>query len=167
MTVEERIERLERELAAAKRRNRWLMAAAVLAVVGLAWAGNRITGIAQAQEADTGPKVVRANQFILEDEKGRMRATLAVSKDTSALRLYDKSGKPRAVLGVLGDAGPALVLNDGNDKTRVQLIVLRDVPVLALMDGNDKSRIKLGVLKDGEPVLALHDETGKVTWSAP
>jgi hypothetical protein len=53
MTTEERFENLERELARAKRRNRWLLAIVALAVVGLglAWILPKTTATAQAQGA--------------------------------------------------------------------------------------------------------------------
>ena len=71
------------------------------------------TGIAQAQGANIGSKVVRATQFILEDETGKDRAVLGVGKDGSALVLADETGKPRTALIVLKN-GPLLTLLDEN-----------------------------------------------------
>ena len=50
MTTEERLEKLEQELARAKRRNRWLLAGAVLClgIVALAWAFGPVKALAQA-----------------------------------------------------------------------------------------------------------------------
>jgi len=76
--VEVRLERLERALLTEKRRNRWLLAAGGLAAVGciLAWVVGNTATTAQAQ----GSKVVRANEFILEDQNGKTRAMLASPK---------------------------------------------------------------------------------------
>ena len=107
MGTEERLEKLERELLAEKRRNRWLLAAVGLGVVGvgLAWTLTTITPTAQAQGANTGPKVIRATQFILEGETGKLRVVLRVFKDGLMLSPCDETGKPRAML-VVRKAGP-------------------------------------------------------------
>ena len=91
MDTEERLEKLERELLAQKRRNRWLLAAVGLGVVGvaLAWTLATITATAQAQGANIGPTVIRATQFILEVETGKSRAMLNMTKDGPMLALYD------------------------------------------------------------------------------
>jgi hypothetical protein len=93
--VVERLEQLEREVLAEKRRNLWLLAAVGLAAVGLvpAWTLANTTPTAQAQGASTEPKVIRASQFILEDENGKSRAALAVDKSGPKLLLADEKGK--------------------------------------------------------------------------
>jgi len=50
-------------------------------------------------------KVIRANQFILEDEDGTVRAALTVNKRRPMLSLTDEDGKIRARLTV-DDDGP-------------------------------------------------------------
>lgn len=106
-TVVERVETLGWELRVEKRRTRWLLGAVGLALVGvaLAWAWANTTAIAQAQ----GPKVIRANHFILEDENGKARAELTV---------------------IAG--GPTLVLGDENGTVRVALAMTRGGPGLSL-----------------------------------
>ena len=74
MNTEERLEKLERELFAV-----------------------------QAQEASGGPKAIRANQFILEDETGKTRGALGVAKDGPTLALLDENGKHRVRLDVTRD----------------------------------------------------------------
>jgi len=117
MNTEERLEKLERELYAEKRRARWLLAVVGLGVVGaVAWTLATTTSTAQAQGANSGPKVIRANQFILEDGTGKPRATLAVEKTGPRLSLADETGKVRAMLDVNKD-GPRLILKDETGKT--------------------------------------------------
>ena len=116
MTTEERLEKMERELARANRRTRWLLAGVVLAIVGLslAWTWTKTTAIAQAQGLGTTTKVIRANEFILEDENHKPRASLAVDKDGANLSLYDENRKPRGMLSVnKGGAGLRLCGPDG------------------------------------------------------
>lgn len=88
--VVERLERLEREVRAGKRRNRWLLVALGLGIVGvlLTWTLTHTTATAQAQ----GPKVIRANEFILEDQNDRIRAMLRVDKGGARLALLDETG---------------------------------------------------------------------------
>ena len=102
MTTEERLEKLERQLADA-------------------------------------PKVIRSNEFILEDDKGNVRAVLAVTK-----------------------YGPQLCLYDENGKTLFELTGA----VLGMMDENGKTRVELAVLQDGAG-MALYDEDGNFIWQVP
>ena len=90
--VEERLERLERELRVEKRRTRSLLVAVALAAVGVvfAWSLANTTATAQAQ----GPKVIRANQFVLDDEKGRPRVWLFVDRNGPRMAMLDENGKP-------------------------------------------------------------------------
>jgi hypothetical protein len=115
--VAARLEKVERELFAERRRNRRLLVAVGLAIlgVGLAWIVAKTPAIAQAQGANIGPKVIRANQFILEDEKGNARVRLSAIKEAPALALFDENGKLRTLLSALKD-GPALALADVTGK---------------------------------------------------
>ena len=165
MDTEKRLEKLERELFAEKRRNRWLLAAVGLGLVGVGLAWTLATTTATAQGASIGPKVIRANQFILEDETGTTRAALQVGKGGSGLSLYDENGKLRAMVGVVKD-GPGLTLFDENGKRRVMLGEYKNGPILGLFDENGKGRVSLDVTKNG-PGLELFDENGKVIRSKP
>lgn len=80
MDIEVRLERLERELARAKRRNRHILVfalvAAGVAVVAAAWIAT--PGKVLAENGAKAPTVVRASEFILEDADGKVRARLRV-----------------------------------------------------------------------------------------
>jgi hypothetical protein len=167
MDTEARLEKLERELCVEKRRTRWLLAVVGLGFVGvLAWTLATITSTAQAEGANTGPKVIRATQFILEGENGKVRAMLLVDKDGSGLFLNDENAKRRVVLS--GDKdGPRLDLNGENENLRATLSVVKDVSSgLYLQDKTGRPSAALVVSKWG-PGLILHDENGKRIFSQP
>ena len=133
--VEERLEKLEQELRAERRCNRWLLATVGLAAMGvvLAWSLANTATTVHAQV----PKVIRANEFILEDQDGKTRASLIVLKDGPILTLLDENGTPR--VGLSGDKdGPGLSLRDGNGKNRVILAVTTGGPWLQMLDRNGK-----------------------------
>ena len=159
MSTEERLEMLERQMSAAKRRNRWMLAGLglCLGIALVAWALGPT--VATAQPAGAAPKVVRANQFILEDERGRIRAMLAVTKDGPVLTLSDEKGKDRAILGVL-KTGLRLSLSDEKGQMRAILAVLKHGPMFHLYDEEGKTRAALAMTSD-EPSLSLSDEKGK------
>ncbi|MGB2866765.1 MAG: hypothetical protein WBC05_25765 [Sedimentisphaerales bacterium] len=141
MTTDERMEKMEGQLARVRWFNRCLIACIVLSLGG--WFILKSFGPETAW-AQFGAKVIRAGSFILEDENGKARAGLSVLKTGPALQLYDENGKARASLSVL-KTGPGLLLFDENGKNRVMQAV------------DDK---------DG-PMLALFDKNGKPIWSVP
>ena len=105
-------------------------------------------------------RVVRASAFILEDERGRVCASLDMTKDGPGLNLYDENGKGRVGL-VVGKDGPVLSLYDAAGRPRVALDVNADVPMLTLRDAAGKVRAGLTVTEGG-PGLALFDAASKV-----
>jgi hypothetical protein len=206
MTTEDRLEKLERELmetraglTAANCRNRWLVAGVVTAagLLALAWTWTTTTAVAQAPEAGTTPKVIRAREFILEDENGKTRAKLHMSDAGPNLTLFDENGGGRVLLCAdrygarlamsdeKGDRciglcalkeGPDFSMYRG-DRTRARLRVLNDGAYLLLLDENITPRAILGtdetVSPDGtrtkhpESSLRLYGPDGKTLWSAP
>jgi hypothetical protein len=79
----------------------------MLGMFALAWATIGTAGKAQAQVMGPAKKVIRANEFVLEDENGKARAGLAAFKDGPGLGLSDAKGTPRAGLAAFKD-GPVL-----------------------------------------------------------
>ena len=122
---------------------------------------------AQAQGPNDEPKVIRANQFILEDDNGKTRAVLDVGKDgVPGFYLYDENATPRAMLGVT-NYGAMLALCDKNGKTVASLAVSDDGTSLRLSDDNGKPRLRVDVGKDGVPGLTLLYANGVKIWSKP
>jgi hypothetical protein len=161
MTTEERLENLEKELARAKRRNRWLLAAVLLGagvvILAAAWIGTPEKVL--AENAAKAPTIIRANVFIVEDENGKPQAILKAEKEGPGLWMYDENGKTRAMLSVFKN-GPMLWFYDEKETPRAGLSAGKEGPMLHLIDENGKIRAGLNVGKDG-PWLELLDENGK------
>jgi hypothetical protein len=123
-TLEQRVERLERE-------NRWLKRAGIvaLAVIGAVVLMGQTTG-----------RLVDAEKFILRDWEGRKRAELMTISSGAYLGLDGPDGKTRITLAVLDE--PILTLygqGEGAGAIRV-LLGVNDVdsPYLKLLDKGGK-----------------------------
>ena len=84
MTIEERLENMERELGRHKRRNRWLLGAILLLAGGMIILRVFETTASRAME-------IRARGIRIEDENGK-RGLLG----SEGLMLFDENGKTRA-----------------------------------------------------------------------
>lgn len=168
MATEERLDKLEKELTRVKRQNRWLLAGAGVIVLTLVLA--RIfagaDNAAQAQGKGSEKKVIVANEFILEDEEGELRARLQVSKGGVGLSLCDKKGKPRVMMSVTED-GQGLGVYDEKDKIRVLLAADNDGAGLQLFDDKGKICGVMTVPNKGRPGMLLTDGKGNTLWRAP
>ena len=161
MTVEERVEKLERELAGAKRRSMALVAG--LCVLGVVWLGGRSMDTAQAQAGVA--ELVRAQKFELVDERGKVCAELGLMEGKPMLGLRDDKGELRAALAV-GEVGPWLSLFDEKGGSRAALALSEGWPMLSLRDEKGERRVWLGLIRLG-PGLSLFDEDGELIWGAP
>jgi hypothetical protein len=104
---------------------------------------------------------IHANQFILEDKKGNVRAFLAMEGNRPALTMCGEDGKPVATLTVI-DGSPALSLfDDVIDKTQMILSVTKSRPSLSIGFTNDGVPLAELTVSKGCPVLCLADENGK------
>ena len=154
MTTDERLEKLERELARARTRFRWLVVGAGLCFVSAA------VIYARAPRTTEASKELRANNFVLEDANGKPRASLGMDEDGLELRLRYENGNIGAAL-CLHDEKMVLSLADNSGKPRAVLGVTKNVPLLCLYDEKEEPRATLAVLADG-PHLALRDEKGNL-----
>jgi len=147
MTIEERLEALERELESTKRRAQrlWIgLGLAAFLTCTLAWSFTATTAASPALGAE---KVIRANRFIVEDANGKTRASL----DTNGLGLLDENGEVRSWL-TIDEHGSKLGLFDENGKGRAWL----GTDGLGLLDENGKI-FRTWLSADG---LTLFDENG-------
>ena len=161
MTSEERVAKLENDLARTRSSVKALgIAIVILVVMSAVWG---IVADAGGERADGGRiavplNEVRAKKFVLVDDKGTTRAVLGALKDGSALALQDENGNIRAALSAFKDE-PGLMLVGENGKIRAMLDGYKDGSGLRLRDENGNIRAALGASKD-ETALVLCDEKG-------
>ena len=185
MTTDERMKKMEGQLARVRWINCCLIACIVLSF-GVFFISK--TFGPKTVWAQAGVKEIRANSFVLEDENGKTRVLLSspkegpvlgmldengqarvglsVYKNGPVLKLYDENGKSRAWLSVDKD-GPALGLGDENGKVRASLVVVNKVPIMLMYDENGKIRTSMAVSKEVPTLLQTRDENEKLIWSAP
>ena len=153
MSTEERLNKLENDLHQARRRNRWLLVAALCACIGVGAAAWMLR-----PHTLPAPKEVRAEGFVLVDAKGNVRADLATDPDGApSLSLFaDSNAEPRVTLGLDTDGAPALRLAGPKGYPRVNLRVNTDGALsLVLSDSNKQPRAILGLDTEGAPSLNL------------
>ena len=134
-TVTRRLERLEGE-------NQWLKGLTLMLLLAIAAMG------LMGQTAPHRPlRALEAEEFLLRDSRGQVRASLGTTQNPSAtvLEIHNENGKPRTRLIVAGDGTSSL----------------------EVMDSSDRIRVVLGVRDNGLPRLWLGNEAGKITWRAP
>jgi hypothetical protein len=159
MTIEERLERLEKE----NRRLKYLLFSLLFLVAGVFFVG--------ATAKKKGKPVsdeIRTHRLVLVDSKGKDRGVLGMDKECPFLGLYDEEGISRISLAV-EKYGSILVLNDENAKAGAVLSMLEGIPKLVLSDlalEGDKllegaRGMAILTLEDDGPSLQLYDGKGK------
>ncbi len=127
MTTEERLEKLETELATAERHNCWLLVAVTVLIAGCL-----------AMAATSGNKqTIRATKFAVVDAEGSERAELGAGEHGGLLFLSDKNGQVRVDLAAIND-GSMVELFDETGKVRMGLFTTKDGPWLDLFDEKGK-----------------------------
>jgi len=131
MSIEERLERLERK-------NRRLTG--LLAGLGAAAALWVVLGAAPGTAPAPLPYMesVAAKKFLVVDAQGKLRATLCIAEKGPGLWLYDETGAYRAGLG-LNEQGAGLTLIDAKGKNRATMCLAEKGPELTLYDENGKT----------------------------
>jgi hypothetical protein len=178
----ERLERLERS-------NRRLKICGLVVLLGLAAVGL----MGQARPA---LQTVEAQEFVVKDAGGVVRARLGASQSGTSLSLSHEGG--RASLGVSGVRGQGvhLAVSDSAGKVKGLLLLNQETvglylsPVdatgpprsprvvfevlsqgtggFAFYDRNGQTRALLGaVADDGSSLVAIQDAAGKPVWKAP
>jgi hypothetical protein len=102
---------------------------------------------------------VRANHFVLVDERGKERASLVADNAGSVfLVMFDATGKTRANLSV-GNEGPSLVLYDATGRQRT---ILGSTTLVG-------SHVNENGIAEKAPAssIVLLDRAGKLLWRQP
>jgi hypothetical protein len=133
--LRKRLDRLERE-------SRRLKRATLVVIVG-ATAALLMGQIAPHRSV----KTLEAEEFVLRDSRGQIRASLGTAQGPSAtiLQIHGDNGKPRTRVTVSSDGTSSL----------------------EVMDSSDHVRLLLGVKENGSPRIWLGNEAGKIIWRAP
>jgi hypothetical protein len=134
-TLRKRLDRLERE-------SRRLKRATLVVIMGATAA------LLMGQIAPHRPvKTLEAEEFVLRDSRGQIRASLGTTQGPSAtiLQIHGDNGKPRTRVTVSSDGTSSL----------------------EVMDASDRVRLLLGLRENGSPRIWLGNEVGKIIWRAP
>jgi hypothetical protein len=137
MTIDERIEKLERGLSRAKRTNTALLIILCLAVAVM------ISGAAVEEKKTELAKEIRAQKILLEDENGKVRIGLTTTGDEPRLKLLDKNGNVRVKLYVQGefDLEAGLKICDERGTVRSEIKLNANSPSMSLNDYSGQSLI--------------------------
>ena len=178
----ERLERLERS-------NRWLKICGLVVLVALAAVGM----MGQARPA---LQTVEAQEFVVKDAGGAIRARLGASQSGASLNLSHEGGRANLVVSGGRGQGAHLVVTDSAGKVKSLLLVNPETvglylsPVdasgpprsprvvfevlnqgtggFAFFDRNGQSRAQVGsVSDDGSSQIMVLDAAGKPFWKVP
>jgi len=99
-------------------------------------------------------RTAEAEQFVVKDPQGRMRAMLGFSRGAPMLDFYDNAGVLRESLMVGANGIPGLTLFDAAGNQTVGLAGLENGPSLGLTEGADRSLSLQELTK--QPGIDLH-----------
>lgn len=102
---------------------------------------------------------VEAEEFILRDANGAVRAVLTMTLDGPGLFLHDQNGIVRAGL-LVGEGEPGLALFDGLGRPRASLGLTADNPCLRLRDATGGSRVVVIVEESGTRLMLSDANSG-------
>ena len=141
-----------------------LMSGIISAVLGLltGFLGGRLAAPPAPAPAAGAGAVIRAQQFQLVDQTGRMRGRLEVDEYGAArLALFGPEGGPRVSLAATSQGGAELELGDDQRQSAVVLKVDQNARNLALYQ-EGKLRLGLEVQKNGEAAVNLFDKGNRL-----
>jgi hypothetical protein len=172
MTIEERVEMLEAELAASRTRARRLACGAgmILGALVVFSTFRFTTSVAHARSDErtvVRADEVRAGRFIVEDNRphnrGVEQAIFGMIQDAPGLRL-GASDNPQ--ISISTHSGSYLYLADETGHPRITLQVVGDRSSVSLFNKEQRDLLDIALSWDS-PSLTLTDENGNVLWKTP
>jgi hypothetical protein len=150
------LEVLHDEVGRLRRRCRQLTTGLVLLLLGAVG----LAAIGQAR-----PTVIEAQRFVVKDARGKPRVIVGTFGETSAVNLYDRDGRARAILQVSADGGSRLAFHDRETKSRAVIYVDPDAATtVGFYGGDQRARAQLIVTADGDATVGLFDRDGNPAW---
>ena len=150
---------LELRIAALERSGRRWRLAAVACGISLALVV--LMGQAKPETA-----AIKAGKFVLTDESGAARGTLAIENGGPSLVLTDSRGREAVRLAVpkVPDKG-GIYLSDRELAADLELAMTQNGPVVHLNDRKG-NRVRLATNELNAPLAAVYDEDGKLLFEA-
>lgn len=166
--------------------NRPAVLGVILVVVAVAALNLGLRAFGQTEPKPLAPtKEVRAQRFVLVDEKDQTQASLMRGDDgrpalvlwngdgtASATVEIDQGGKPRITLsngdadvsmGFMDPGSPVFVMRDAKGKRRVVVVAGRERRTLInLYDDEQRERLSVGLTEKGQPIASAKDEEGNL-----
>lgn len=127
-------------------------------------------GVAACGGAAAGriAQTVQAQEFVLCDAEGRMRAALAIRPDgTPGLGFFDQGGQVRASIDLGEDGASGINFHDRDGKLRAAVAVRADgTPGVGLFDRKGRPSLAMELAGDETPGVLVYDRDGKARSAA-
>jgi len=160
MTIEERLESLEREAKRNHKIVRWLAVLVILCIVGWLVASMFVpqsVGVAR-DVADE----IRTRKLVIVDDMGKERIRASISDENGVgISIHDEQGGTRVAIGITVDEQPALVMGNKEGRALIVLSTNELGPELKMLDAQGKTRIALGIYDEFGSSLNVFDKKGK------
>jgi hypothetical protein len=159
----ERLSRLELQQARLQRSNkhlRMIMGGLMLLCGAL---------VTMAETSSTVPDTLEAQQFLLRDSSGKLRAAMGVTSDGAVgINLDDGTGHTRLTVDLDASGDPGIDLYDPNGHRRVTIALgSTGEPGIGLYGPDGRLRTSLDVPKKDTAGLSFYHDNGKPAWGAP
>ena len=125
-----------------------------------------------AKERAISFHVIKAGQFLLVNQKGKIRASLSLGdpggkNERPAFSLYDQYGRSRAVFYLGIQDSPQMIFYDKNGKNRFHIgLAAAGNAGMNINNGKSEKLLELDT-SSGIPIMTVRGEHTMIHWSAP
>jgi hypothetical protein len=153
-----RVDELEVENVRLRRQSRLLGAGVVIALAA-SLGMSLLVYLERSRVAD----MVQAQQFVLRDGAGHVRAVLGpTAEGGSRFSMQDRNGRDRLRITLLADGSPGMSFADTEGRSRAVLAFLPDETAnLVFADPTGRTRAVFGLMPDGSTTLVFADRAGE------